>query len=83
MRLVFIVSCAISVVWSHKTYQALIPNGETVPNPCSSGMWGAIGHFSPAHENGEKNKFGQVCVTISYLWYVLGRSTRNWPLCNM
>lgn len=67
MYKVAIISLLFAAAAAHSTYQNLIPNGHTVPNPCGTGYWLAVGHFDPLHHTHDKNQFGLVSFFISYI----------------
>ena len=50
----------LSVCIAYKTYQSKIPNGDSVPNPCSddtTAKWNGVGHIAMAGA-GDRNIFG-------------------------
>lgn len=52
--------------WCWSRFKDYIPNGNKVPNPCStdpSSMWSAVGHLSPGN-GGPRNPFGKVSTVI-------------------
>lgn len=60
LRSVTLVLVVFGVVQCHKTYQTLIPNGASVPDPCNSAaIWGAVGHYNPRGSQ-IKNPFARV-----------------------
>ena len=58
-RLAVLLNC-ISLCIAYKTYQSKIPNGDSVPNPCSddsTAKWNGVGHIAMAGA-GDRNIFG-------------------------
>ena len=58
-RLAVLLNC-ISLCIAYKTYQSKIPNGDSVPNPCSddtAAKWNGVGHIAMAGA-GDRNIFG-------------------------
>ena len=53
-----------SAAYAHIMYQTMIPNGNSVPDPCSSGIWGPVGHYNAQRHTTAKNPFGLVSVII-------------------
>ena len=47
-----------TLCWSHSRYNAMIPNGNKVPDPCHSGEIAlGVGHTNP-QGRGHRNNFG-------------------------
>lgn len=45
------------IVVSYPQFRGQIPNGEQVPDPCTDGVWSAVGHANPKGGH-ERNPFG-------------------------
>jgi len=58
----------VALVTSHPEYQAKIPNGNKVPNPCNpSQVWGGVGHQSAAGGDA-RNPFGLDFAANNHVW---------------
>ena len=60
-----------SAAYAHIVYQTKIPNGDSVPDPCSSGIWGPVGHYNAQRHTTAKNPFGLVSVIIFIIMHLL------------
>ncbi|XP_060591796.1 temptin-like [Ruditapes philippinarum] len=58
----------VSAVSAHPYYADLIPNGHSVPNPCGTGLWLAVGHYDPIHHTHDKNPFGMAFAQAGHAW---------------
>lgn len=61
-----LVLALVTLAAAHPGYRDSIPNGYTVPNPCGSDSWQAVGHYDPFHHTIAKNQFGKVRLAIIY-----------------
>merc|ERR1712137_1171208 len=52
----------------HPEYRALFPNGYSVPNPCGTGYWDAVGHYDPTKHTITKNPFGLDFARNGHIW---------------
>ncbi|XP_045206654.2 temptin-like [Mercenaria mercenaria] len=66
---------SIAAISAHPYYADRIPNGYTVPNPCGSGSWQAVGHYDAIHHTHDKNPFGMAFAAQGHMWTT--------ALCNM
>ena len=55
----FLVALFIGVASSFPSFQNMIPNGGSVPNPCNMGTWAGVGHTA-VRGAGPRNLFGLV-----------------------
>lgn len=56
-----LLSLSILNINGYKHFQARIPNGDKVVNPCdNSTIWSGVGHFAK-DGGGKRNPFGKVC----------------------
>ena len=84
MRVIFALFCFIPAALAHVTYQDMIPNGHSVPDPCSNGIWGPVGHYSPTRHTVEKNPFGLVSLVfflVLVLFTPYDKLTKPRPVC--
>ena len=61
--LAFALVC-IPMVMGHPYYRERIPNGYSVPDPCSGGIWEAVGHYDPLHHTIQKNPFAIASIFL-------------------
>lgn len=71
MKIVIALLALLSAVQCYQTYQARIPNGLRVPDPCNTAQfWPGVGHQKRAG-GGTRNTFGVLMGDVQIQW---GRS---------
>ncbi|EDV24766.1 uncharacterized protein TRIADDRAFT_8412, partial [Trichoplax adhaerens] len=71
MKIYLVLLLFFSVVNCYQRYQAQIPNGANVPDPCNTAQfWGGVGHQKRAG-GGTRNTFGILMGEVGVQW---GRS---------
>lgn len=70
MKICVVLLAFLSAVHCHQSYQARIPNGLRVPDPCNTAQfWPGVGHQKKAG-SGTRNRFGVVMGEVQIRWGV-------------
>ncbi|GFS21873.1 MOXD1 homolog 1-like isoform X3 [Elysia marginata] len=67
LKLAAVLSLLVASAMGYSGYKALIPNGDSVPNPCGDGTWPGVGHWL-IYGTGERNPFGEDFKANGYTW---------------
>ena len=67
----------ITLVQGYANFRNNIPNGGGVPNPCSSGYWSSVGHYSINSGTVEKNQFALVSFYVHIQWKLANPTHRG------
>ena len=66
MSIILVIVAIIPLIAGYPNFQARIPNGNRVPNPCRiPATWNPVGHYNPDHHTMIKNPFGLVNTCFS------------------
>ncbi|XP_052254787.1 temptin-like isoform X2 [Dreissena polymorpha] len=68
MRSILVFALCLAVSCAYPDFRDFFPNGYTVPNPCGSGIWEAVGHYDPNHHTVNKNRFGLDFLAAGQAW---------------
>ena len=79
------VTCCVEVVFSYHTFQAHIPNGDKVPNPCPGAgpgdIWRGVGHYHIGG-GGRRNPFGLVNISLLNMLLLTSFRAYGWVKYN-
>ncbi|KAH9504986.1 hypothetical protein Btru_061338 [Bulinus truncatus] len=63
-----LLAAVLQTVTGFPSFRALIPNGDSVPDPCTPGsLWQAVGHYDPVGW-GDFNPFGNDFESAGFQW---------------
>merc|ERR1711874_410874 len=79
MKLLVALSVCVGVASAYITYQDLIPNGASVPDPCTNGIWNGVGHII-SFGTGARNQFGKDFANAGHDWT---KPCAKWTLTEM
>ncbi|KAH3701022.1 temptin-like [Dreissena polymorpha] len=68
MQYFLVIALCLAAAFAHPGYRDFFPNGYSVPNPCGTGVWEAVGHYDPQHHTIIKNRFGRAFAAAGHAW---------------